>query len=60
MSADSVVAIFVSVFFGVSAALFLCMMALSPEAERTQRRARARGLARYRHHPEANLLSLND
>jgi hypothetical protein len=58
------VAIFVAVFFpvcvGGAVALFLSMMAASPEAERNQRRARARDLARYRHHPDANLLSLND
>ena len=61
MSAATFVAIFGSVFVGVSVALFFSMMAaLSPEAEREQRRARARDLARYRHHPEANLLRLND
>jgi hypothetical protein len=55
-------AIFVAVFFPVcvAVALFLSMMAASPEAERTRRRARARDLARYRHHPDANLLILND
>lgn len=60
MSAAGVLAIFVSVFVGVSVALFLSMMAAGPKAERKQRRARALDLARYRHHPEANLLSLND
>ena len=60
MSAASFVAIFGTVFVGVAVALFLCMMAASPEAERHRRRARARDLARYRHHPDANLLSLND
>ena len=59
MSAAGFVAIFLPVFVGVAVALFLTMMA-GPEAERLQRRARARDLARYRHHPDANLLSLND
>jgi hypothetical protein len=60
MSAASFVAIFGAVCVGVAVALFLSMMAVSPEAERNRRRARARDLARYRHHPDANLLSLND
>jgi len=60
MSAASFVAIFCPVCVGVAVALFLSMMAVSPEAERNRRRARARNLARYRHHPDANLLSLND
>jgi len=60
MSAVSFVAILLSVFVGVAVALFLCLMAASPEAECNQRRARARDLARYRHHPDANLLSLHD
>jgi hypothetical protein len=60
MSAASFVAIFGPVCIGAAVALLLSMMATSPEAERKQRRARARDLARYRHHPEANLLSLND
>ena len=60
MSAVSFVAILLSVFVGVAVALFLCLMAASPEAERKRRLARARDLARYRHHPDANLLSLND
>jgi len=60
MSAASFVAIFGAVCVGVAVALFLSMMAASPEAERNRRRARARDLARYRHHPDANLLSLND
>jgi len=60
MSAARFVAIFGPVCFGVVVALVLSMMAASPEAERNQRRARARDLARYRHHPDANLLSLND
>ena len=60
MSAASFVAIFGSVCVAVAVALFLSMMAASPEAERNRRRARARDLARYRHHPDANLLSLND
>lgn len=60
MSAASFVAIFVPVFLGVFTALFLSMMALSPGEERKQRRARARDLALYRHHPQANLLRLND
>ena len=59
MSAVSFVAIFGPVCVGVAVALFLSMMAAGPEAERN-RRARARDLARYRHHPDANLLSLND
>jgi len=58
MSAAIFVALF-SVCVGVAVALFLCMMAAGPEAER-HRRARARDLARYRHHPDANLLILND
>jgi hypothetical protein len=37
----------------------LIMMADGREAERNKQR-RARAVARYRHHPEANLLSLND
>ena len=57
MSAASFVAIFGSVCVAVAVALFLSMMAASPEAERNRRRARARDLARYRHHPDANLLS---
>ena len=60
MSAASFVAIFGSVCVSVAVAVFLSMMAASPEAERNRRRARARDLARYRHHPDANLLSLND
>ena len=60
MSAATVAAIFVPVCVGVAVALFLSMMAASPEAERTRRGARARDLARYRHHPDANLLSLTD
>ena len=60
MSAASYVAIFGPVWVGVAVALFFCMMAASPEAERNRRRARARDLARYRHHPDANLLSLKD
>ena len=60
MSAASSVVIFGPVCIGVAVALFLSMMAVSPEAERNRRRARARDLARYRHHPDANLLSLND
>ena len=60
MSAASFLAIFGSVCVGVAVALFLRMMAASPEAERNRRRARERDLARYRHHPDANLLSLND
>ena len=60
MSAASFVAILFPVCVGVAVALFLTMMAASPEAERNRRRARARDLARYRHHPDANLLSLND
>jgi hypothetical protein len=60
MSAASFVAIFMPVCVGVAVALFFSMMAASAEAERQQRRARARDLARYRHHPDANLLSLND
>jgi hypothetical protein len=60
MSAAGFVAIFGSVCIGVAVALALAMMADSPEARRKQRRARARDLARYRHHPDANLLSLND
>jgi hypothetical protein len=59
MSAAIFVAVFFPVCVGVAVALFLSMMAASPEAERN-RRARARDLARYRHHPDANLLSLND
>ena len=60
MSAASYVAIFGPVWVGVAVALFFCMMAASPEAARTQRRAPARDLARYRNHPDANLLRLND
>ena len=60
MSAASYVAIFGPVWVGVAVALFLCIMAASPEAERKRRRARARDIARYRHHPDANLLSLKD
>ena len=60
MSAASFVAIFGPVCLGVAVALFLSMMAASPEAERKQRLARARDLARYRHHPDANLLRFND
>jgi hypothetical protein len=59
MSAASFVAIFGAVCVGVAAALFLTLMAASQD-ERNRRRARARDLARYRHHPDANLLSLND
>lgn len=59
MSAASFfVLIFGPMFVGMAVALFLCMMAAGQEAERN-RRARARDLARYRHHPDANLLSLN-
>ena len=60
MSAASFVVIFGPMFVGVLAVgLYLCMMAASQEAERN-RRGRARDLARYRHHPDANLLSLHD
>ena len=55
-------AIFVALFpvsVCVAAGLFLIMMEAGPEAERNRRR-RARDLARYRHHPDANLLILND
>jgi len=56
-------AIFVAVLFPtcicVAGGLFLIMMEAGPEAERNRRR-RERDLARYRHHPDANLLSLND
>ena len=59
MSAAIFVAIFGSVFVCVAVALFLSMMSVtSQEDERKQRRAR--DLALYRHHPEANLLRLND
>jgi hypothetical protein len=58
MSAARFVVMFGPVFVGVAVALFLIMIAASQEAERKQRRAR--DLARYRHHPDANLLSLND
>ena len=60
MSAASFLAIFVPVCVGVAVALFFSMMAARPEAERQQRHARTRELRRYRHHPNANLLSLND
>ena len=60
MSTARFLAIFGPACIGVGVALFFSMMAASPEAERNQRRARARDLARYRHHPDANLLSLND
>ena len=59
MSAAIFVALFFSLWIAVAGALFLCMMAASPEAERKRRRAQ-RDLARYRHHPDANLLILND
>ena len=54
------VALFFPLFVAVATALFLCLMAASPEAERNRRRARAWDLARYRDHPDANLLTLND
>ena len=60
MSATSVIAIVGPVCVGVAVALFFSMMAASPEAERQRRRTQARDLARYRHHPDANLLRLND
>ena len=60
MSASSLVVMFGPVFVGVAIALCLSLMAASQEAERKQRHARARDLARYRHHPDANLLTLND
>ncbi len=60
MSAASFLVIFFAVFIGIAVALFLSMMAASQQAGRDQRRAQARDLARYRHHPDANLLSLND
>ena len=60
MSAAGFVAISGSVWIGVAVALFLAMVAGSAEAERKRRRARARDRALYRHHPDANLLSLND
>ena len=60
MSAASFVVVFGPVFVSVLVVgLYLCMVTASQEAERNQRR-RARDLARYRHHPDANLLSLND
>ena len=60
MSAAAFATMLVPVWIGVAVTLFLCLMAASPEAERTRRRARARDLARYRHHPDANLLNLTD
>jgi hypothetical protein len=57
MSAATFVAIFLPILIGVVVALFLSMSTSSAEAESKQRRARE--LARYRHHPDANLLSLN-
>ena len=60
MSAAIFVAIFGSLCVCIAVALFFSMMAGSAEEEREQRRHRARDLARYRHHPDANLLSLND
>ena len=59
MSAGIFVAVFFPMFLCLAAGLFWIIMAAGPEAERNKRR-RARDLARYRHHPEANLLSLND
>ena len=47
MSAAIFVALFFSLWIAVAGALFLCMMAASPEAERNRRRARAQALARY-------------
>jgi len=59
MSAASFLVVFGPMFVGVLAVgLYLCMMEASQEAKRNQRR-RARDLARYRHHPDAKLLSLN-
>ena len=59
MSAASFLVVFGPMFVGVLAVgLYLCMVTASQEAERN-RRARARDLARYRHHPDAKLLSLN-
>jgi hypothetical protein len=60
MSAASVVVILGPVWVGVAVALFLSMMASSPTTERDRRRTRARDLGRYRHHSDANLLSLKD
>lgn len=59
MSAAIFVAVFVPMCICLAAGLLLIMMAAGPEAERNKRRL-ARDLARYRHHPDANLLSLND
>ena len=59
MSAGIFVAVFFPFCMCIAAGLFWTMMAAGPEAERNRRR-RARELARYRHHPDANLLILND
>jgi len=59
MSAGIFLAVFFPVCVGVAVALYLTMIAAGQDAERNRRR-RAEGLARYRHHPDANLLILND
>jgi len=38
----------------------LFLPALSADEVQKRRAARSRDLARYKHHPDANLLSLND
>jgi hypothetical protein len=56
MSGAIFVAVLSPVFVSVAALFFIVTATSSEAVERKQRRARA--LARYRHHPDANLLSL--
>ena len=59
MSAGIFVAVVFPLCMCFAAGMFWTVMAAGAEADRNKRR-RARDLARYRHHPDANLLSLND
>ena len=54
-------ALFVVFFLALFMVFFIVLLpSLSSDELRKQRAARDRDLARYKHHPDANLLSLND
>ena len=54
-------ALFVVFFLALFVVFFIVLLSsLSSDELRKQRAARDRDLARYKHHPDANLLSLND
>jgi amino acid permease len=54
-------ALLVVFFLALFVVFFVVLLpALNSDALRKQRATRDRALARYKHHPDANLLSLND